>query len=43
MRGLSNKGMNLTRVGAGPGRRRRDAVPWRVAVQVMPGVRLTVA
>ena len=37
----SNKGMNLTRVGAGAERSRRGVASWMVAVQVMPGVRRT--
>ena len=39
---LPNKGMNLTRVGAGAERSRRDVALSKVAVQVMPGVRQTV-
>ena len=35
--------MNLTRVGAGAGHRRRDVAPSKVAVQVMPGVGPTMA
>lgn len=34
----SNKGLNLTRVGAGAPRSRRGAISWKVAAQVKPGV-----
>ena len=43
MNGPQNKGMKLTRVGAGARRiRRGEAWSW-IAAQLMPGVRRTVA